>query len=156
LIKNQLQLERDELLNTLILILVDFNSNTAESIVIGDGLIYCNGKSFEYEQNDKPDYLDYHLDEDFDNWYSKQEQRLSLNNINDLSISSDGIYTFRNYPSDNTILKQPNEIVEFLLKNTDGYENESMLKKKMLIITNEWKLKSTDDIGIIRLNKDRK
>ena len=156
LIKNQLQLERDELLNTLILVLVDFNSNRAESITIGDGLIYCNGESFEYEQNDKPDYLGYHLDEDFENWYSKQEQRLSLNNVKDLSISSDGIFTFKNYLNNNRILKQPHEIVEFLLKDTEGFDNESMLKKKMLIITNEWGLKSTDDLGIIRLINDEK
>jgi serine/threonine protein phosphatase PrpC len=86
LIKNQLQLERDELLSTLILVLIDLDLNIAEAITIGDGLVYYNGQSFEYEQNDKPDYLGYHLDEDFENWYSGQKQRLSLSNITDLSI----------------------------------------------------------------------
>jgi serine/threonine protein phosphatase PrpC len=151
LIKNQLQLERDELLSTLTLVLVDLDLGIAESISIGDGLIYCNGQSFEYEQNDKPDYLGYHLDEDFENWYSGQKQRLSLRNINDLSISSDGIFTFKNYQNDNKIIKHSEDIVDFLLNDTDGFENENMLKRKMLIITNNWGYKPIDDIGIIRL-----
>jgi hypothetical protein len=153
LIKNQLQLERNELLNTLILVLVDFDLNIAEAITIGDGLVYCNGQSFEYEQNDKPDYLGYHLDEDFENWYLGQKQRLSLSNINDLSISSDGIFAFKNCKNDNNTGKHSVEIVDFLLKDSDGFENENMLKRKMIIISNEWGYKPTDDLGIIRLIK---
>jgi hypothetical protein len=156
LIKNQLQLERDELLNTLILVLVDFDLNKAEAITIGDGLIYCNGQSFEYDQNDKPDYLGYHLDEDFENWYSRQKQRLSLSNVNDLSISSDGIFNFMKIKNDNRIVMSSIDIIDFLLKDTDGFENENMLKRKLLIISNDWGYKQTDDLGIIRLIKQTK
>jgi hypothetical protein len=156
LIKNQIQLERDELLNTLILVLVDLNSNIAESITIGDGLIFCNGQSFEYEQNDKPDYLGYHLDSDFEDWYAKQNQRLSLKNIKDLSLSSDGIFTFKKYKINSSTNKYPNDFIDFLLTDCIGFENENMLKRKMMIISDDWGYKPTDDIGIIRLRNEKK
>lgn len=155
LIKNQIQLEKEELLNTLILVLVDFNTNKAESITIGDGLIYCNGQSYEYEQNDKPDYLGYYLDSDFENWYSKQDQRLSLQDIKDISLSSDGIFTFKKFKMNSSINKHPNDFVDLLLKDSNGFENDNMLKRKMMIITDDWGYKPTDDIGIIRLMNNK-
>jgi serine/threonine protein phosphatase PrpC len=50
-IKSKIGLEREELLNTLILGIVNTHDKIAEIIVIGDGIITCNGQFFEYDQN---------------------------------------------------------------------------------------------------------
>ncbi len=150
-IKNELQLEREELLSTLILGVVNLKNKEAEIITVGDGLICCNGKLMEYEQNDKPDYLGYHLGKDFENWFGKQKQRLSLNNINDLSISTDGIFTFKKFNNEKYVERSDEDVFNFLLKNKEGFENDNMLKKKLLEIEKVWGLKPTDDLAIIRL-----
>ncbi|OED45205.1 hypothetical protein AB832_01490 [Flavobacteriaceae bacterium (ex Bugula neritina AB1)] len=97
LIKNQLGLEINELLSTLIIGIIDTKNTKAEFIAIGDGLICIDGELIEYEQNDKPDYLGYHLAENFENWYESQKQKLSVSTFNDLSICTDGIFTFKNF-----------------------------------------------------------
>ena len=93
-IKNQLGLDTHELLSTLVLGLVDEQDMKAELIVIGDGLICHDGNLVAFEQNDRPDYLTYHLGEDFEHWYHTQSQRVSVNNFHDLSISTDGYFQF--------------------------------------------------------------
>jgi hypothetical protein len=49
-LKNQLHLEKSEMLSTLILGVLDIKNKEIELITIGDGLICCNGVLFEYEQ----------------------------------------------------------------------------------------------------------
>ena len=151
IIKNDLQLEKEELLSTLILGIVNLKNRKAEIIAIGDGLICCNGNVKEFEQNDKPDYLGYHLNEDFDSWFEKQEQGLTLKNINDLSIATDGIFSFKKFDDRVYMEKSETDIIDFLLKNREGGENENMLKKKLLKIEREWGLKPSDDLAIVRL-----
>ena len=53
-------------LSTLIIGIVDTTQSTAEFLTIGDGLICKDGELIEYEQDDKPDYLGYHLADDFE------------------------------------------------------------------------------------------
>ena len=96
-LKNKLHLEKEEILSTLILGIFDKQQKEIELITVGDGLICYNGELIEYEQDDKPDYLGYHLGEDFRNWLGNQTQKLSLKNVEDLSISTDGIFTFKNF-----------------------------------------------------------
>ena len=115
-LKNQLHLDIEEILSTMILGIIDINFREGELITIGDGLISHDGEIIEYEQNNKPDYIGYHLDEDFDTWFSKQNQILSLKEINDLSISTDGIFTFKNFDNEQYPFKSNNEIIDFLLK----------------------------------------
>ncbi len=93
-IKNQLGLETNELLSTIILGIVQTETSAAEFITIGDGLIYKDGNIYEYEQDDKPDYLGYHFSEGFEIWYQNQDQTLSIASFTDLSLCTDGIYTF--------------------------------------------------------------
>ena len=69
LAKNQLQLEINEMLCTLIIGLIDESTSKAEFLTVGDGLIYFDGELTEYDQGDQPDYLAYHLDKDFESWY---------------------------------------------------------------------------------------
>lgn len=150
LVKNQLDLDTHELLSTLILGVI--NQTNAEFITVGDGLIYHDGILVEYEQNDKPDYLGYHLSEDFDTWFNKQNQKLSLSNFNDISIATDGIYTFKNFEN-KAQQKSELEVIEYLLKDKESIEFDNFLDRKMRTLKDKWNHVVTDDIAIIRVKK---
>jgi len=122
----------------------------AEFITIGDGLICKDGEIIEYEQNDKPDYLGYHLTEDFNCWYDNQGQHLSITNFKDISICTDGIYTFKNF-KDKSRQKTENEIINYLLINSDGEEFDNFLERKIETLKDEWNHVVTDDLAIIRI-----
>jgi Protein phosphatase 2C len=149
--KNKLMLENTEILTTLILGVVDCSQKKAELIAIGDGLICCNGIYTEYEQDNRPDYLGYHLTEDFETWYTQQKQKLSLDNISDLAISTDGIFTFKKFDTAIYPTISEKELVDFLLINSNFAVSETMLKKKIYHIEKEFGLKTSDDLSIVRL-----
>lgn len=149
-IKNQLSLETEELLSTLILSVYDEVTQEAEIIAIGDGLIVHNGKIIEYEQGDKPDYFAYHLKENFDVWYEGFTQKLSLKKIEDLSIMTDGIYTFK-VLGESTNYKETTEMVNYLAIDKNVTNHENMLKGKMIFLEKEQSLKPMDDLAIIRI-----
>lgn len=149
-IKNQLSLEIEELLSTLILAVYDETLKEAEIITIGDGLIVHNTQITEYEQGDKPDYLAYHLQENFDDWFHAFHQKLSLENIIDLSIMTDGIYTFKRFGT-TTEYEDTNEMVHFLAIDQNATNHENLLKGKMIFLQKEKELKPMDDFAIIRI-----
>ncbi|MGY3793985.1 protein phosphatase 2C domain-containing protein [Aquimarina sp. 433] len=152
-IKNNLGLETEELLSTLIIGVIDQHTSNAEFLSVGDGLIHYDDISVEYEQNDKPDYLGYHLGEDFNTWYQSQEQRLSITDFRDLSISTDGIYSFKNFKNPNQ-QKKEEEIIAFLSRDKQGKNYDNFLEKKIRDLELEYNQILTDDIAIIRIIRE--
>lgn len=150
-IKNQLLLETEELLSTLILGVLNKSSKSIDVIIVGDGLICSNGILYEYEQDDQPDYLGYHLFEDFESWFQNQNQKISLENINDLSMVTDGIFTFRNFNGKKYPELKEEKVISLLLVDKTGKNQENMLLKKMLELKNEFGLMPGDDLTIIRI-----
>ncbi len=59
--KENLNLQTDELLSTLILLLLDTEKQEATIIAIGDGFISVNKKVTLIEQNNQPNYLAYYI-----------------------------------------------------------------------------------------------
>ncbi|MFK7904634.1 MAG: protein phosphatase 2C domain-containing protein [Chitinophagales bacterium] len=147
----QLDLKREELLSTLILGVVDLEARNAEILTIGDGLVCCNHQEFEYEQDNHPDYLGYHLGVDFEVWYGSQKQRLSLESIEDLSIVTDGIFTFKRFDEGEYEELEAASVMDFLLKDKTWSDSQSMLQKKMRFMEKNYGLKPTDDLAIVRL-----
>ncbi len=149
-VQQQLDLTTHELLSTLILGVIDTKNNNIEVIVVGDGLVVCNGEFYDFEQEDKPDYLGYHLHENFEEWYKKQTQRVTLTQCKDISICTDGIFAFKNLkkPSDQ---KSEKEIMEYLLIDNNGEEFDNFLDRKMKTLKEKWNHIPTDDIAIIRI-----
>jgi len=147
-LKNTIQLKREEVLNTLLIAVIDSSNAAGEFLCIGDGLICLNGEFFEFEQDNKPDYLGYHLQEDFDTWYTNQQQRVSANQIFDFSLTTDGIFTFSRF--DNQTYQQAGNVAELLLIDKTGYQSPNMLDRKRIDIEKEWGLKPMDDLAIIR------
>ena len=147
-LKNSIQLQREEILNTLLIAVIDSSNATGEFLCVGDGLICLNGEFFEFEQNNKPDYLGYHLQEDFDTWYANQQQRVSAKHIRDFSLATDGIFTFSRY--DNQTYQQAGNVAELLLIDKTDFHSTNMLDRKRIDIEKEWGLKPMDDLAIIR------
>ncbi|WP_242696202.1 protein phosphatase 2C domain-containing protein [Longitalea luteola] len=147
--KNILQLERDEVLNTLLMGVIDISNRAGEFICIGDGLVCIDQQLYEYEQDNKPDYLGYHLHEEFDSWYAKQQQRISAQDIHDFSLATDGIFTFKKF--DNKTYAGPGNVIEFLLVDVEESNHSNMLNRKLLDIQTNWGLKPGDDLAIIRI-----
>ena len=149
IIKNQLMLDRNELLTTIILLLVDKKENQGVVLVVGDGLVCINGQTTEFDQDNKPDYLGFHLNEDFDSWYDSQQQKIFFNSVQDISIATDGIFMFspvRKVGTSGTI-----NPLDLLLQDTTNAENEDMLNLKLKRLEHTFGLKPTDDLAIIRL-----
>ncbi len=149
IVKNQLMLDSKELLTTLIIMLFDKNNQQGIILAIGDGFVNVNGKITEFEQDNKPDYLGFHLSEDFETFYSSQKQKIKFDKITDLSISTDGIFTFEKLAPNKS--KEEINIIEFLTTEKTNCEKDEMLNLKLKILENEFGLKPTDDFSLIRI-----
>jgi serine/threonine protein phosphatase PrpC len=148
--KNLLLLDKEEMLTTLILMIVDVKKSEGKIIVIGDGCVSIDGKITEFEQDNKPDYLGYHLGENYEEWFSKQTQRIDFQNFTDISISTDGIWSF----SDKIQNQHEFEPINYLLVDKSNRENKGMLANKLRKLTDELNNKPLDDLAIIRLIKN--
>lgn len=152
-IKNQLGLETAELLSTLIIGIIDQKHGSAQFLTVGDGLICHDGKLIEYEQDNTPDYLGYHLKEDFNHWFAAQQQLLEVSSFKDLSICTDGIFTFQ--PSSRAMRQKPMAaILHFLLEDTAGSGQENFMERKIRQLETEDYHVPGDDVAIIRLRHE--
>jgi hypothetical protein len=146
-----LDIGKYELLTTLCLSVVDVKARNGEVLVVGDGIIAVNGEVTDIDQDNQPDYLGYHLDEEFEAWWTKQEQYYSVADISDFSLSSDGIHTFRLTSPDSFPPIGEEEIIRYLLEDREEEVDEFMLRRKLLMLEETHGLKPTDDLTIIRL-----
>ncbi|TAD99035.1 MAG: stage II sporulation protein E (SpoIIE) [Bacteroidetes bacterium] len=146
--KNYLMLEKKELMTTLILLLINKKKQKGVVLVVGDGLVNINGKITEFDQENTPDYLGFHLDKDFENWYNSQKQKIFFEEIHDLSIATDGIFMFSENKKDLTDSIDP---IHFLLIDKNHEENEEMLSLKLKKLEMQFGIKPTDDLALIRI-----
>jgi len=145
-----LHLDKEELMCTLIIGIIDTGTKSAELLVVGDGLIVVDGEAFDFDQDDKPDYLGYHLEEDFEKWYAHQKQFVSVPSFADLSISTDGMYSFKNFENTSATLSYTAIIQKLLLKLPMADEN-NFLKRQIERLKREDGHFLTDDLAVIRL-----
>jgi len=149
LIKNQLMLDEKELLTTLIIVLYHKKEKQGIVLTVGDGIVCINGKIFDYDRDNKPDYLAYHLKENFENWYGNQTQKIFFNDLNDVSIATDGISSFINVKK-----KDHSEEInptDYLLLDKTNIDSEEMLNMKLKKLEHYYGMKPTDDLAIIRI-----
>lgn len=148
--KNQLGLDEEEMLSTLILGLINQKTKSAKFITIGDGLINIDGRLKEYEQNNIPDYLGYHLSENYEDFFENQQQKLDVDHFKNLSICTDGIFTFQ-HSSQKKIMIENEQVINYLLEDDEYSKNPNMLERKMRILQNDRYLVNTDDLAIVRV-----
>ena len=108
-------------------------------------------KLYEYDQGDKPDYLAYHLEEDFDTWNEGQKQRCSFKEIQDLALVSDGIFSFKLFDNQSYMELKEDALVDSLLLQIPEGKEGYYYKKEMLKIEKDFGLKPGDDFSIIHL-----
>ncbi|MBW8684540.1 protein phosphatase 2C domain-containing protein [Chitinophaga rhizophila] len=147
-IRNQVQLERYELMTTLLLMVIDTKLDKAVILIIGDGAICVNGNISIFNQDNKPDYLGYHLAEHFDSWYQRQ-YRLTFQNIRDISLSTDGVTSFT--PLKPVIAEI--DPIRFLLVDHEKAETDEMLNMKCKSLEFQYQMRPTDDVAIVRFIK---
>lgn len=147
----QLDLQSDEILSTLILAIVDAKQKKAEIVIVGDGLIHINGKNIEYENDNKPDYIGYHLKMDKHLWYQTKTEKLTIENLKDLTISTDGIHTFKNFDGKLYDEISQEEIMAKFFEAENELENPNKLKKTLIEIKNINGLMPSDDLTMIRV-----
>lgn len=151
LIQNQLMMDQKELLTTLILLLFHKDQEKGIVLAIGDGFVNINGKTTEFEQDNKPDYIGFHLLEDFETFYNSQKQKIEFNSLIDVSIATDGIFTFDKLKRNES--KEEIDVIHFLTIDKVNSEKEDMIALKLKKLENEYGLKPTDDFSIIRILK---
>ncbi len=154
-IQKNLFLETNELLSTVVLFIADELEMCGDIILIGDGFVSVNGENQEIDQNNEPDYLSYYLDkinshEDLEQWMKEHATLIHVPYIVDVSISTDGIFTFQKLYSINTEENAPSP-VDFLIKDEIMLDNKSMLARKCNILRTKFGMVNYDDIGIIRI-----
>ncbi|MEM6772263.1 MAG: protein phosphatase 2C domain-containing protein [Bacteroidota bacterium] len=149
-LSTSLDLQYDELLTTLVLAIVDQRGPQAEVIVIGDGLVACDEEILEFDQQNQPDYLGYHLREDFTDWWSRQDQRVRCADFLDLALATDGVLSFRPYSPDPFRPVSQEEITEFLLTGRDDGDPETLYRRKLLHVRDGFGLEPTDDLTVVR------
>lgn len=149
-VRNQLMLDTKELLTTLIIMLIDTATEEGIVLVIGDGMVSINGTVTEFEQDNKPDYLGFHLSDDFESFYAGQLQKITFDTIQDISIATDGIFTFEKMAKTklDTI-----DVQHYLTADTLHSETEEMLTLKLKVLANQYGLLPTDDFSMIRIRK---
>ncbi|MEM6299822.1 MAG: protein phosphatase 2C domain-containing protein [Bacteroidota bacterium] len=149
-LKNTLFLETAELLSTLTLCVIDTEKRTASVIVVGDGLVCCNGKLYNFDQNNRPNYLGYHLRGSFDAWSKQETQRLELENIHDLSLSTDGILSFQNHDGKSYETITNEQIIHRILIDKTIKSKGNALKKSISEIEEQFGVQPGDDLTVIR------
>lgn len=154
-IQRQLNLLTTELLTTIQLLLINKQSYSGKLICIGDGYALINGTHYNFDQNNQPDYLAYHLNElvekeIFYEWFENHNQLIDIDKVEDISIASDGILSF--LPA-NDSREDGIEPVHYLLTDTFLIKNSSMLKRKCNILSNKYKFNNFDDLSIVRIIK---
>ena len=149
-LSRSLYLDTLELLTTLNLALISKHSSKVWLILVGDGFIVSDKEIFEVEQGNRPDYLAYHLKEDFEHWYAQQKNIYEFEAIQQLILATDGVDSFEKLDKQKgTADFDPSSY--FLLDNT--YDTHAHpFAKKLEVLKENYGLIATDDIGLIRLN----
>jgi hypothetical protein len=149
IVKNQLLLDKKELLTTLIILLLDKKNGKGIVLAIGDGLVCINGVVTEYDQENKPDYLGFHITEKFEDWYTNQKQKILFENAYDISIATDGIFMFKKVKK--VEIEDEINALEYLIHDKTKLEKEDMLDFKLKKLERTYGLKPTDDLAVIRI-----
>ncbi|NME72952.1 protein phosphatase 2C domain-containing protein [Flammeovirga aprica] len=89
-----LQLNYDELASTLLLNVIDKEAKSCVTYCSGDGLFAVDNIWKKIDQNNVPDFLCYHLQGSFQNWFNNHVEQFQHNVNQSVVITTDGIDSF--------------------------------------------------------------
>lgn len=140
-------LEEKELLTTLIISLIDIPGKKGLVLVVGDGVVSINGQLTEFDQDNRPDYLGFHLTQPFEDWYNAQQQKITFTALQDFSIATDGLTLFQPVATQTSTINP----VSFLTTGIALEEKEDRLALQLKQLEHQHGLVPGDDIAIIRV-----
>ncbi|WP_276481687.1 protein phosphatase 2C domain-containing protein [Paraflavitalea pollutisoli] len=146
--KNRLLLDNDELLTTLVLLVVDTQENNGMLVGVGDGYVVVNGTVTAYDHDNRSDYLGFHLADDAATWYDSLPQKMELSSIEDITIATHGLGSFTELTADAAPAIDP---IAFLTIDQQGKDHPDMPEKKLKTLEHQFGLKPGDDLALIRL-----
>ena len=150
-LQNHCALNTEELLCTLLLGLLDQPTRQAHLCIIGDGLVVCDGEVWDFDQDDRPDYLAYHLRTPFDEWYRGQ-RRLRFSAIRDLGFATDGIFTFRPFDTRDYPPRSTEAILHHLLLQVPPRTaGPDFLRQQVYALEADYGLRASDDLTLLRI-----
>lgn len=145
---NQLQLDITELLSTSLLMVYQVKTRHAWINVSGDGLIIARDNLCLIEQNDRPNYLAYHLNNSANDWLTNQTITYTFSSVSDLSIATDGILSFAKNLKEEVKDIDP---ISYLLIDKIHEKQDNMLDFKCTLLKKNYQLVPNDDLSIIRV-----
>ena len=113
-----------------------YDTYTKELVVkfFGDGVVYVNGERNEHSEDNAPQYLAYHMDDNYDDFeaYLLSRKTLNFNNVVEFKICSDGIDSLVNIKN----MKVPSVAgKEYLLYGDDFKTQKTGLAKRFKLLT---------------------
>lgn len=92
--RKDLMLDKEEMLATLVLAVMNPDMDQVALLVAGDGFFSLNGHLTKIDQEDRPNYPAYHLNRPFEQWYEEETFQLEASDVTQFAISTDGADTF--------------------------------------------------------------
>lgn len=159
--KKVLHLDIIELLSTVVFCAINKNTKECMIVAFGDGyfrvneteVIIKNTRFISKENGENmPDYLAYDLDQieaygDFESWLNAKSEVHKFENVQDISIASDGICTFKRFKEMENIVNP----IDFLIKDEQFLNTKNMLERKCNILRSIYSYVNTDDLSLIRI-----
>ncbi len=151
-----IKLPLEEQLSTVIIAIMDTKNKQTEVLAIGDGIIVADNELINIDQQNKPDYLAYHLPELLDTkifeiWWTNSAQRYSFSETKNFVISTDGLLSFYRADAKNYESKPNEDAYELLLKSDKLKNSQAKLARSINILKNKKNLLHYDDIAMIRI-----
>ncbi len=143
-----LELEQQELLATLMVAIMNPQTQKAWILALGDGLWAVNEQIEEINQDNQPHYPIYDLENPH---FQAYEWALSngknLTEVQNLAISTDGVASFLSATNTNVTSLEP---ISYMLTDSHLAHLNQMLQRKYNILNTQHKLSAFDDVGIVR------
>ena len=78
-LKNYLELDESEILSTIVMSVVNLNTQNSYSIIIGDGSVYIDGIMYSVKtEKNEPKYIGYFLNEEFEHFWGDHVFKYSI------------------------------------------------------------------------------
>lgn len=148
-INNYLQLDYVESLSTIILLVYHTERKESWIMASGDGYVAIDKKITKIDQNNRPDYMAYHLHKGFVEWFKNHVQIFQNRSVNNVAISTDGIGSFFSMRS---FVKADIDTATELL--TFPIRHQKDLESKIEYFYTEFGLTPYDDVCIIRVENE--
>lgn len=145
--RNQLFLSQEETMSTLLLAVVDHQHKKARVVSIGDGVIVVNDEVMVLDQNNQPDYVGYHVNQKFDEWFGQHQAVWEFEQIDNLSIATDGVLAFE---FDDEQEAETLALEALMMKTLDS-QSTHPLDQVVAKLRNQHQADLQDDVTVVRV-----